>query len=91
MQLGTLGAGNHYAEIQVVEDIYDDYAARRMGIDHKGQVSLSFMHSLLDSSVHSSFIINNYQFTCLILQFLLLFFHYWIVQFTRLLIFSWIH
>lgn len=37
-QLGTLGAGNHYAEIQVVEEIYNDYAARRMGIDHKGQV-----------------------------------------------------
>ncbi|XP_065066687.1 RNA-splicing ligase RtcB homolog [Rhopilema esculentum] len=37
-QLGTLGAGNHYAEIQVVEEIYNDFAARRMGIDHKGQV-----------------------------------------------------
>ncbi len=37
-QLGTLGAGNHYAEIQVVEEIYNDYAAKRMGIDHKGQV-----------------------------------------------------
>lgn len=37
-QLGTLGAGNHYAEIQVVDEIYDNYAAKRMGIDHKGQV-----------------------------------------------------
>ncbi|XP_019626550.1 PREDICTED: tRNA-splicing ligase RtcB homolog [Branchiostoma belcheri] len=37
-QLGTLGAGNHYAEIQVVDEIFDDYASRRMGIDHKGQV-----------------------------------------------------
>jgi len=37
-QLGTLGAGNHYAEIQVVDEIFDDFAARRMGIDHKGQV-----------------------------------------------------
>ncbi|KAK6292277.1 hypothetical protein J4Q44_G00368610 [Coregonus suidteri] len=26
-QLGTLGAGNHYAEIQVVDEIYNDYAA----------------------------------------------------------------
>ena len=37
-QLGTLGAGNHYAEIQKVDEIYDKYAAKRMGIDRKGQV-----------------------------------------------------
>ena len=37
-QLGTLGAGNHYAEIQVVEDIYDTFAARKMGIEECGQV-----------------------------------------------------
>eukprot|EP00178_Gracilaria_changii_P008175 TRINITY_DN251_c0_g1_i1.p1 TRINITY_DN251_c0_g1~~TRINITY_DN251_c0_g1_i1.p1 ORF type:complete len:485 (-),score=71.47 TRINITY_DN251_c0_g1_i1:4622-6076(-) len=37
-QLGTLGAGNHYAEIQVVEEIFDSIAARRMGIDKLGQV-----------------------------------------------------
>ncbi|KAK1906127.1 RNA-splicing ligase RtcB like [Dissostichus eleginoides] len=37
-QLGTLGAGNHYCEIQVVDEIYNDYAAKKMGIDHKGQV-----------------------------------------------------
>lgn len=37
-QLGTLGAGNHYAEIQVVDEIYDTHAAKVMGIDHKGQV-----------------------------------------------------
>ena len=39
LQLGTLGAGNHYAEIQVVEEIYDSLAAARMGIEEKGQVS----------------------------------------------------
>ena len=39
LQLGTLGAGNHYAEIQVVEEIYDGLAATRMGIEEKGQVS----------------------------------------------------
>lgn len=39
-QLGTLGAGNHYAEIQVVDEIYDDYAARKMGIDRVGQVCI---------------------------------------------------
>ena len=33
MQMGTLGAGNHYAEIQVVEEVFDADAARKMGID----------------------------------------------------------
>lgn len=37
-QLGTLGAGNHYAEIQVVDAIYDDLAAKKMGIEHTGQI-----------------------------------------------------
>lgn len=37
-QLGTLGAGNHYAEIQVVDEIFDPFAAGQMGIDRKGQV-----------------------------------------------------
>jgi len=36
--LGTLGAGNHYAEIQIVDEIYDRFAASKMGIDFKGQV-----------------------------------------------------
>ena len=31
-QLGTLGAGNHYAEIQVVDEIYDEKAALTMGV-----------------------------------------------------------
>ena len=30
--------GNHYCEIQVVDEIYDKYAASKMGIDFKGQV-----------------------------------------------------
>uniref|UniRef100_A0A0N5AAQ8 3'-phosphate/5'-hydroxy nucleic acid ligase n=1 Tax=Syphacia muris TaxID=451379 RepID=A0A0N5AAQ8_9BILA len=37
-QLGTLGAGNHYGEVQVVDEIFDSYAASKMGIDHVGQV-----------------------------------------------------
>jgi len=36
--MGTLGAGNHYAEIQVVEEIFDKAAASKMGIDRKDQV-----------------------------------------------------
>ncbi len=36
--MGTLGAGNHYAEIQVIDKVFDDAAARKMGIDQEGQV-----------------------------------------------------
>jgi len=36
--MGTLGAGNHYAEIQVVDEIFDKFAADTMGISEKGQV-----------------------------------------------------
>lgn len=43
-QLGTLGAGNHYAEIQVVEEIFDKWAAGKMGIESKGQVCI-MIHS----------------------------------------------
>lgn len=43
-QLGTLGAGNHYAEIQVVEEIHDKAAAARMGVDRVGQVCV-MIHS----------------------------------------------
>ena len=37
-QMGTLGAGNHYAEVQVVDRVFDHAAARKMGIDQEGQV-----------------------------------------------------
>ena len=43
-QLGTLGAGNHYVEVQVIEEIYDEDAAKKMGIAQKGQVCL-MIHS----------------------------------------------
>jgi tRNA-splicing ligase RtcB len=43
-QLGTLGAGNHYCEIQVVDEIFDKHAAARMGIDQVGQVCI-MIHS----------------------------------------------
>ena len=36
--MGTLGAGNHYAEIQVVDEVFDGFAARKMGIGEVGQV-----------------------------------------------------
>jgi len=43
-QLGTLGAGNHYAEIQVVEEIHNPAAAAKMGITRVGQVCI-MIHS----------------------------------------------
>lgn len=43
-QLGTLGAGNHFLEIQVVQDIYDREAAKVMGIDDVGQIMV-MIHS----------------------------------------------
>ena len=42
--MGTLGAGNHYAEIQVVDEIFDAFAAKKMGIDKIGQVVI-MIHS----------------------------------------------
>jgi len=43
-QSGTLGSGNHFLEIQVVDDIYDDEAAKLMGITRKKQVMV-MIHS----------------------------------------------
>ena len=37
-QLGSLGSGNHFCEIQVVEHIYDEQAAQALGIGQKGQI-----------------------------------------------------
>ncbi len=37
-QLGTLGSGNHFLEVAVVDEIYDHNAARVMGISDAGQV-----------------------------------------------------
>uniref|UniRef100_A0A6G1SAJ3 RNA-splicing ligase RtcB homolog n=1 Tax=Aceria tosichella TaxID=561515 RepID=A0A6G1SAJ3_9ACAR len=43
-QLGTLGSGNHYAEIQVVDEIFDKQKAAKMGIEDVGQVCV-MIHS----------------------------------------------
>jgi len=39
-QVGTLGSGNHYLEVQCVEEILDDEAAAAYGLEH-GQVVVS--------------------------------------------------
>jgi tRNA-splicing ligase RtcB len=43
-QLGTLGSGNHYAEIQVVDEIFDKQKAAKMGVEDVGQVCV-MIHS----------------------------------------------
>ncbi len=42
-QLGTLGSGNHFLEVGVVDAVFDDRAAARMGL-HKNQITL-MIHS----------------------------------------------
>jgi tRNA-splicing ligase RtcB len=36
-QLGSLGAGNHFLEVQVVDEIFDSEIASKLGLE-KGQV-----------------------------------------------------
>ncbi len=54
-QLGTLGSGNHFLEIQMVEEIYDESAAGVFGVHQTGQVvilihtgSRGFGHQVCD-------------------------------------------
>ncbi len=42
-QIGTLGSGNHFLEVQVVDQIYDVAAGKAMGLDRPGQVVV-FVH-----------------------------------------------
>ncbi|MBI4416813.1 MAG: RtcB family protein [Euryarchaeota archaeon] len=39
-QVGSLGAGNHFLEIQKVDKVYDERAAKALGIDRVGQVCI---------------------------------------------------
>ncbi len=39
-QLGTLGSGNHFLEVAIVDEIYEPDIARAMGLDRLGQVVL---------------------------------------------------
>jgi tRNA-splicing ligase RtcB (3'-phosphate/5'-hydroxy nucleic acid ligase) len=57
-QLGTLGAGNHFLEVQVVEEIYDETAALAFGITGPGQITImihtgsrGFGHQVCDDSL----------------------------------------
>ena len=44
VQLGSLGSGNHFLEIQVLERIFEPVAARAFGLTQPGQV-LVFLHT----------------------------------------------
>ncbi len=39
-QLGSLGGGNHFLEIQVVDEIYDDQLAEAFGVSRVGQIAV---------------------------------------------------
>lgn len=39
-QLGSLGSGNHFLEVQKVDKIFDERAAKTMGIDREGQLTI---------------------------------------------------
>ena len=39
-QLGTLGSGNHFLEVQAVDEIFDRHAASAMGLTQLGQVTV---------------------------------------------------
>jgi tRNA-splicing ligase RtcB (3'-phosphate/5'-hydroxy nucleic acid ligase) len=56
-QLGTLGSGNHFVEVGVVSEVYDDTAARTLGL-WKDQVTVfihtgsrGFGHQVCDDSI----------------------------------------
>ena len=59
-QVGSLGAGNHFVEIQKVERVYDEPAAKALGIDQVGQVcvmvhtgSRGFGHQIATDSIEA--------------------------------------
>ncbi|MFO8010065.1 MAG: RtcB family protein [Dehalococcoidia bacterium] len=54
-QLGTLGSGNHFVEVQAVDHIYDEDTAKAFGVERLGQVlilihtgSRGFGHQVCD-------------------------------------------
>jgi tRNA-splicing ligase RtcB len=58
-QVGTLGAGNHFVEVQVVDEVYDETAAEAFGVRlnqvtvmiHSGSRGLGY--EVCDNSIHA--------------------------------------
>ncbi len=42
IQIGTLGSGNHYLEIQVADKIFDEDVAKKFGVVEKDQIVIMF-------------------------------------------------
>jgi tRNA-splicing ligase RtcB len=58
-QLGTLGSGNHFIEVQLIDEIYDESAARAFGL-RRGEVTLMIHsgsrglgHQTCDETLHT--------------------------------------
>lgn len=65
-ELGSLGSGNHYLEVQMVDEIFDKEAAKIMGIDTIGQLCISihcgsrnFGHSIAKEYIEEMDKLNN--------------------------------
>lgn len=43
-QVGSLGSGNHFLEVQYVDEIFDPEVAEKFGIEHEGQV-MTMIHT----------------------------------------------
>lgn len=43
-QVGSLGSGNHFLEVQYVDEIFDPKVAKKFGISHEGQV-MAMIHT----------------------------------------------
>lgn len=57
-QLASLGSGNHFLEVQAVETIFDEAAARTMGLEAPGQITVmihcgsrGFGHQVCDDAL----------------------------------------
>ncbi|MFO7891708.1 MAG: RtcB family protein [bacterium] len=69
-QLGTLGSGNHFLEIQVVDEIFDEEIARIYGLE-KGEITVmihtgsrGFGHQVCDDSLNTMVrAVNKYNIT----------------------------
>jgi len=79
-QLGSLGSGNHFCEVQYVDHIYDEEAAKALGIGRPGQIvitihcgSRGFGHQIAEDYIklseakqqESGFLLTDRQLACM--------------------------
>ncbi|KAB0381033.1 hypothetical protein FD755_008817 [Muntiacus reevesi] len=66
-KLGTLGAGNHYIEIHVVNEIFSESVAKKMSISHKRQMCMMIKNALVameKAMKRDRIIVNDHQLIC---------------------------